>query len=288
MKKTISAISAVFLFWSGPVQGQVVLSEVMYDPAGSEPHDEYVELFNTSQTEAVDLSGWHLGDEKELDRLVGTGAGMVIEPGQFALVLDGSYWGNSQTYAGVQNGAVLLTIEDKAFGHAGWSNSAREAVVLRHAAGDTVEVFYYHPVQQPGRSWEKVDLRAISISGNWELALVEGGTPGDLNSVGEHRQRAGQGVALEAAPNPFSQLLVLKYHLPSAPALVNLWVFDVEGVRIRKLMNGAPSGPRGEIEWDGLDQQGRAVLPGMYIVYLEASAGGVVTQKKKVVVRSAR
>ena len=39
---------------------QIVLSEIMYDPAGSEHTDEFIELFNLSQTDSVDLTGWRM------------------------------------------------------------------------------------------------------------------------------------------------------------------------------------------------------------------------------------
>ncbi|MDP6038908.1 MAG: lamin tail domain-containing protein, partial [Candidatus Latescibacteria bacterium] len=41
-------------------QAQVVINEVMYDPAGSEFFDEYVELYNAGET-PVDLVGWRVG-----------------------------------------------------------------------------------------------------------------------------------------------------------------------------------------------------------------------------------
>ena len=277
-----------FLTLCSQARGQVVLSEVMYDPAGPEYHDEYVELVNTSETETIDLSGWRLGDAIEQDLLVDAGAGLVLHPGQFALVLDGSYFGQSTTYEDLHTDAVLLKIEDRAFGRAGWANSGEEVVILSGATGDTVEVFRYQPLQRPGFSWEKVDLRAGAKDGNWESALVEGGTPGRLNSVYEQRQFAGESIELEAEPNPFLQVLALSYRLPAAPALVDLWIYDIEGYRIRELMNSVPAGPGGKVEWDGRDQQGHAVPAGMYIVYLAASAAGRVSQIKKVVVRSAR
>jgi hypothetical protein len=39
----------------------VLISEVMYDPDGNDPGREWVEIYNPT-IEAVDLSGWYLGD----------------------------------------------------------------------------------------------------------------------------------------------------------------------------------------------------------------------------------
>ncbi len=269
-------------------QAQVVLSEVMYDPSGVDYHDEYVELVNIDAAASVDLGGWCLGDDDEIDLLLDTGGGMVLGPGQFALVLDGSYSAASTTYEMVRTNALLLTIDDKAFGRGGWSNSKEEAVVLCNAHGDSVEVFRYQPAQRPGYSWEKVDPQAGSAAANWALALIEGGTPGRPNSVHGKFQPAAGVIEIEAEPNPFRQNLALSYQLPAAQALVNLWIFDIEGFRVRSLLQGAAVTGRGEVVWDGRDQDGRSVAPGIYIVYLEVSAKGVVTQAKKVVVRRSR
>jgi len=123
---------------AGTAAGDVVLSEVMCDPTGPESHDEYVEVVNTSDRERVDLTGWCVGDGDELDLLRDTGAGMVLDPGQRGLILDSSYFGQSATYDSMRTGALMLTIDDRAFGRGGWSNSSRESVILCDAQGVTV------------------------------------------------------------------------------------------------------------------------------------------------------
>ena len=40
---------------------QMVISEVMFDPEGSEFYDEFIELQNIGDI-AVDLDGWRVGD----------------------------------------------------------------------------------------------------------------------------------------------------------------------------------------------------------------------------------
>ena len=290
MKNALLLISAALapVLSCGSARAGVVLSEVMYDPSGPDHHDEYVELVNTDSVASVDLSGWCLGDGEEIDRLQDGGEGMVLAPGQFALVLDGSYSSASRAYESVRTSALLLTIDDRAFGRGGWSNSEEESVVLCNPRGDTVEVFRYRPARQPGYSWEKVDPAAGPAAANWALTLVEGGTPGRPNSVQGMGRQAAEGIEIEATPNPFAQTLELSYRLPAAPALVNLWIYDVEGFRVRSLMQEAEATGRGTVRWDGRDQAGRRVAPGIYIAYMEASANGVVTRARKVVVRRTR
>ena len=283
--RALLAAAAASMAWFSAPAAEVVLSEIMYDPAGPEWHDEYVELQNTSPDRAVDLTGWRLGDPDELDGLAAAGRGLVLPPGGFALILDGSYAGNSTTYDDVMPEAVVLTIEDRAFARAGWPNSRDDTVILCDAAGDTVATHRYASGGEPGFSWERVDPLDAPDQPRWERALVEGGTPGRANSVSGPGLPAAGRVELTAAPNPFDDAVLLSYSLPAAPSVVDLWIYGVEGVRVRRLMNSAPAGRQGEAEWDGRDHQGVAVPPGIYIVYLAASAAGKVHRSKTLVVR---
>ncbi len=168
----------------GPSAAQVTLSEVMYDPAGNENHDEFVEIFNRSATDSVDLSAWAIGDSVELDKLVDAGWGLVLGPRQFAVILDGSYFGNSTTYDGVIPAeALTVKIDDNAFGSGGWLNTKRKTVILTNAAGDTVGFYRYKLGNPEGYSDEKIALDAGDSPDNWATSRVKGGTPGAANSV---------------------------------------------------------------------------------------------------------
>ena len=116
---------------------------------GADYHTEYVELVNIGDT-TTDIGGWRVGDGKELDEIVGDD--LALKAGQYALVLDGSYAGAAiSTYESLPAEALVVAIDDKAFGLRGWSNSVASTVVLRDAAGDTVETFSYSLMRQPGR-----------------------------------------------------------------------------------------------------------------------------------------
>ncbi|MGC8873229.1 MAG: lamin tail domain-containing protein [Chloroflexia bacterium] len=53
-------LPAVYRGYRGP-SDHLLVSEVLYDPSGSEPGEEWVELYNPT-AQSVDLSGWSLGD----------------------------------------------------------------------------------------------------------------------------------------------------------------------------------------------------------------------------------
>ncbi len=277
-------VTIIGLFTQTAVSPQVVLNEVMYDPAGSEHHDEFVELKNLNEYTSVDLRGWKVGDDEELDCLVDVGNGLTLGPGQLGLVLDASYFGNSTTYAHVPTEAILLTIDDRAFGNMGWSNSSKETVFLKDSAGGTVDLFTYSSQSRSGFSWERVDSTSAGRP-MWDLALVAGGTPAAINS--RELIDVPQQLELEADPNPFVRALAIRLSLPARSGLANLWLFDIEGSRVKEILNGDDVSTHSEFLWDGTDKNGREVPPGRYIVYVEANVNGIVQQKKIVVVRAA-
>jgi len=55
--------------------GKVVINEVYYDPIGAEPDEEWIEIYNSSN-QAIDLTGYKIGDEETL----GGGEGMYQFP----------------------------------------------------------------------------------------------------------------------------------------------------------------------------------------------------------------
>jgi hypothetical protein len=172
----------LFRFQSSPAQ--VTFSEVMFDPAGPESTDEFIELLNLSETDSIDLTGWWLSDGRAVDSLRGAGAGLVLAPGQFALVLDPGYFDRSSTYDDlIPQNALVITIDNATFGSGGLSNSVARALVLGDAGGDTVSVYTYSLGNTPGHSDEKIDPAGGNSAENWADSRVFNGTPGAPNSV---------------------------------------------------------------------------------------------------------
>jgi hypothetical protein len=51
---------------------------------------------------------------------------------------------------------------------------------------------------------------------------------------------------------------------------VELRVYDVGGRRVRTLVDGVLAPDHYELEWDGRDDRGRAIAPGVYLYRLTA------------------
>jgi hypothetical protein len=69
-------------------------------------------------------------------------------------------------------------------------------------------------------------------------------------------------------PNPFSGRTELAFRLPQSTH-VRLELYDVQGRRVRRLMDGTGIAGENRVAWDGRDTGGRALGPGVYLARLE-------------------
>jgi hypothetical protein len=74
-----------------------------------------------------------------------------------------------------------------------------------------------------------------------------------------------------AAPNPFRGGTSIRFTVPRAGA-VELAVYDVAGRRVRTLLRGAQPAGDGAVTWDGRDDAGREMPPGVYLYRYAAPA----------------
>jgi len=163
---------------------QITFSEVMFDVSTSESHDEFVEIFNLSYSDTLDISDWQFSDSSGIDNIVSVSGHTKLAPRSFAVILDGSYFTNSTVYDSIiPPDVLLLKISDNAFGSSGLSNSSPELLSIIDSTGDTLTIYRFSTGNTPGYSDEKIILDSTNIFSNWSDSQVEGGTPGFINSV---------------------------------------------------------------------------------------------------------
>ncbi|MBN2200596.1 lamin tail domain-containing protein [bacterium] len=165
---------------------QVVISEVMFDPAGPENTDEFVELFNVSPSDTVRLEGWGLGDGTASDLLsdAGAGTGTALGPRGYAVVLDPDYFASSAAYDSlIPETALVLTVAGATLGSAGLSNSKPETVTLYRPDGRIEDAVSCSMGNVPGHSDERIDPDGPSSGDNWGDSRFLLGSPGFRNSV---------------------------------------------------------------------------------------------------------
>ncbi len=76
-------------------------------------------------------------------------------------------------------------------------------------------------------------------------------------------------LALRAAPNPFTAAATVRYTLPAA-APVTLDVFDVQGRRVARLVDGDQEAGDHTTSWNGRTETGARASVGLYLIRLQA------------------
>jgi hypothetical protein len=172
------------LLFINQIQAQITFSEVMYDVSTNEYHDEFIEIFNLSDRDSIDITGWTFSDSMGIDDILSYQGANKIAPRRYALILDGSYFDNSETYDSLLTDSLtILMIGDNSFGKNGLSNSKAEWLTVRDSTGRIMAEYRYSIDNKPGFSDEKINLDELLDSLNWSNSKFEGGTPGYKNSV---------------------------------------------------------------------------------------------------------
>jgi hypothetical protein len=82
-------------------------------------------------------------------------------------------------------------------------------------------------------------------------------------------------LVLAPAPNPFRDRTVVTFDLPREDR-ARVEVYSVTGQRLRTLLDGVRPAGRHQAWWDGADEGGRPVGPGVYFVRVAAGSGRTV------------
>jgi hypothetical protein len=86
-----------------------------------------------------------------------------------------------------------------------------------------------------------------------------------------HAPDSASSGSLIIAPNPFNSSTTITLQRAQG-GLANLDIYDVMGRRVRTLMRGDMSSGFHEVRWDGLDDSGVRVAPGVFFLRLEQCA----------------
>jgi hypothetical protein len=96
------------------------------------------------------------------------------------------------------------------------------------------------------------------------------------NPLGAEAPRGGA-LRLTAVPNPFHGRIALRLELGGGgPA--ELAVVDLGGRVVRHLETGPATSGSWTVSWDGRDDDGRAVAPGIYLARLRGPGGQVTAR----------
>lgn len=173
----ISMISANAVF------SQITISEVMFNPSGSETSDEFIEVFNTSSSD-ISLEGWLLvidSDTLAIDIPPDSAISQenyTLRSADFAIIHDSPYWTSSLIYESrIPSGTIRFSSTYSL------TNSTAKKIQILDSTKAVINSYTYSPVNDNGYSDEKILLAEPNVSTNWLDSDWEHGTPGSKNSV---------------------------------------------------------------------------------------------------------
>ncbi len=267
----------------------LVINEIMFDPG--ENNCEFIEFYNTTE-DSINIGGWKIINEKG-DSYKISDTNLIVPSKKYFLILKDS---SAINYYVLNNYLYKSIISKSGFS---LPNSGG-LLLLKDVNGNTIDSVYYSSGWQNKNliSTKNISLERINpnLNGNdaynWNSSVSgSGATPAEQNSIFTTNTNSSSSISV--SPNPFSpdndgyeDFTIINYNLSAVTAQTRIKIFDSRGRLIRTLINNSPSGQQGSIIFDGLDDEGRTLRMGIYIVFLEAlnQKSGVIEILKTVVV----
>ncbi len=161
----------------------LTFSEIMFRPL--ETNGEFLEIYNTSTTETIDLAGFKFKYYTSTnDNIVAFIGGTKLAPGKFAVILENDYDYNNGVYKTlIPADVIVLKISDASFGTSGMANTTSRDIYLINAQNQTIDTYLYSADNSDGYPDEKVILDKNNNALNWKNSTKLNGTPGTKNSV---------------------------------------------------------------------------------------------------------
>jgi len=270
-------ISAFFVTSGDTIDGDIVINEIMYDPATprSDNYFEYIEFYNRG-TASVYMSGWFIKDDLEYNTFQIPLGGVVVAPGEFLVVAKNA--DSIETAYGITGviGGVPFNL-----------NNTGDAVRLYNADGDLVDFVYYTnrapwPTEpnNGGPSLELIDPSMDNaLPESWGISEGQGspGAPNTATVIAERSARPESVELLRIAPNPFNSTARIEAIVPS-DCEARIAVFSIDGRFVGEVFSGELSAGLHEFPLAMTDS-----ASGMFLVRMEF--GGEFVVRKALLVK---
>jgi hypothetical protein len=115
------------------------------------------------------------------------------------------------------------------------------------------------------------------------LIILEYYGPTSIDSPGDRVGNLPKTFTLsQNYPNPFNPSTTIQYDIAatSGTVPVEINIYNIRGRLVRKLVDQEKEPGRYQVQWDGHDEQGRAVSSGVYLYRLET--GNFISTRKMV------
>jgi len=273
LKPVESVPQVEITYGSRPENFSVIINEIMW---GSQNGGEWLELYNRGAV-TVEVGGWWLKDQSGI-------CGKIPSPrsipshGYLVLAAEENFLSR---FPGIE----IIFLET-------WPtlNDEGDTIFLLDNASSPALIEQVNYTAKWGgsklNSLERIDPDRSSLDPvNWTTSVSDrGGTPGKVNSVFGIKREL-QICDLDVRPNPFSPdksgPTKIYYQAP-IPSRVSLHIYDLRGRAVRYLLDKVERGGTQEIIWDGRDEKGNLLPPGIYLCYLEVSSLDNIRPQKRI------
>jgi len=161
----------------------LILSEIMFYPSTS--NSEFIELYNMSSSESIDLTNFKIEYQtSSADLIIEHEQGILLEPMSYAVIMEGDYDFLSGIYKEIiDERSLVVKINNNSFGSSGMANSSDRTIRLLDSLDNVIDSVVYSADNNEGFSDEKIVLGEENQTSNWANSYVFNGTPGFVNSV---------------------------------------------------------------------------------------------------------
>jgi hypothetical protein len=271
-------------------RNQLVINEIMFDPGID--NSEFIEFFNNSGSE-INIGGWQFEDKNgNINKLSDTS--FVIQSNAYFILAADSLSISKYDLQNYRNKSIV------GIPSLGLVNTG-ELILLKDLKKNVIDSVRYSDkwhnkniLNTKNKSLERINpMLNANDRFNWSTSVsLDGATPGKQNSIFTNNESTEAKISV--SPNPFSpdndgfeDFTLINYNITQTLAQVRIKIFDSKGRLVRTLVNNQASASSGSIIFDGLDDEGRALRIGIYIIFMEAlndNSGVVKTLKTTVVV----
>ena len=278
MKNKTGVIKGAFGKSSYPVFQDVIINEVLFNPITG--GYDYVEIFNRSN-KIIDIKDVLLCNRNSLGKLssqisLSTNA-LPLFPNQFIVVTENKNW-VQQNYKLEDSIRVIERSPLPSF------PNDKGDIVLTDIQGNTIDELVYDEKwhfgllsNSDGVSLERINpVWKTQDQNNWHSASsdVGYGTPGYKNSQLYLPHPITNPIGLSntiVSPNldGFEDFIIINYQFPESGYVVNITVFDENGIALKHLVKNGLCGTYGNFHWDGLTDAGKLPPNGNYIILTE-------------------
>lgn len=273
-----SANKAKIGFPADAAAGELIINEILFNP---KPNAfDYIEFYNRSN-KIFDASKLYIANRNSSGVISSIKALNItpqyIFPGDYIVVTeDADNLALNYLVQNLDNVLVVLSL-------ASFSDDEGDVVLLNFQGEVTDEVKYKDDWHfklidnDEGVALERVDpVGPSQDETNWHSAASTAGygTPTYKNS--QYKQLPGIAATIEVLPkvlspdnDGFDDIATIQYKIDESGYVANITIFDAAGRPVRNLVRNGTLALSGYWNWDGLDDKGKKLPVGTYIIFTE-------------------